>query len=136
MNTVLPLDTREMGQRLLARRRTLGLQQEEVAERAGRSRAYVSRLERGLVPSPKLQDLQAIAGALEVGLSAVTGHHNPNGEPRLGALRAELEWLFPDNADEVARRLVQVAKLAPVDQEFVLRGMRAHIAQSQQDAQT
>ena len=58
------LDVAEIGRRLAGRRENLHLDQEAVAERAGMSRAYVSRLERGIVPAPKVTELAAVAEAL------------------------------------------------------------------------
>lgn len=63
------LDVAEIGRRLAARRERLGLDQEAVADRAGLSRPYISRLERGIVPNPKLLDLEQVASALELPLN-------------------------------------------------------------------
>jgi len=52
-----------IGDVLRAAREKLGLSQEELAERAGVDRTYVSILERGL-KSPTLETLEKICGAL------------------------------------------------------------------------
>jgi transcriptional regulator with XRE-family HTH domain len=53
------------------KREQLGLSQPEAAERASLSHAYLSRLERGLVPNPKLFDLLALCRALGLSLSSL-----------------------------------------------------------------
>lgn len=71
MDTQTRLDIRAIAQRLVDRRTTLRLEQTEVAERAGLSRAYVSRLESGTVLNPKLFDLARVAGVLDLPLSSL-----------------------------------------------------------------
>lgn len=56
---------RSFGQRLRAKRDVLGVSQEELADRSGLHRTYVSQLERGL-KSPSLNTLYALASALKV----------------------------------------------------------------------
>jgi transcriptional regulator with XRE-family HTH domain len=56
---------KSFGLRLKAKRGVLGASQEELADRSGLHRTYVSQLERGL-KSPSLNTLYALASALEV----------------------------------------------------------------------
>ena len=56
----------QLQQVLKERRLALGLKIKEAAEIAGRHPEFVSMLERGLSPSPKLSSLQMWAGALDV----------------------------------------------------------------------
>ncbi len=65
------LEAREIGRRVTRYRERLGFRQAELAKRAGRSEAYVNRLENGLVRSPKIGDLSAIARALSVTLDGL-----------------------------------------------------------------
>ena len=65
------LNISSIGGRIAARRDDLRLDQEAVADRAGLSRAYISRLERGIVPNPKVVDLAAVADALDLSLDAL-----------------------------------------------------------------
>lgn len=65
------LDVSAIAQQLADRRAEKRLEQTEVAERAGLSRAYISRLEKGLVPNPKLLDLAQVAAVLDVPLGAL-----------------------------------------------------------------
>lgn len=68
MSTYGPLDVAEIGRRIADRRAALRLEQQQVAERAGLSRAHVSRLERGVVPEPRVTDLAKLAAALDLSL--------------------------------------------------------------------
>jgi transcriptional regulator with XRE-family HTH domain len=65
------VEAREIGRRVTRYRERLGFRQAELAKRAGRSEAYVNRLENGLVRSPKIGDLGVIARALDVTLDAL-----------------------------------------------------------------
>ena len=56
---------KSFGLRLRAKRDGLGVSQEELADRSGLHRTYVSQLERGL-KSPSLNTLHALASALKV----------------------------------------------------------------------
>ena len=71
MDTRLRLDVRMIGQRVAERRGKLRLEQTELAERAGLSRAYVSRLESGIVANPKVLDLERLAAALGTTVAAI-----------------------------------------------------------------
>ena len=70
-------EAREIGRRVTRYRERLGFRQAELAKRAGRSEAYVNRLENGLVRSPKIGDLSAIARALSVSLDALIYGESP-----------------------------------------------------------
>lgn len=71
METRKRLDVFAIGRALADRREHLGLDQETLADRAGVSRPYISRLERGNVPNPKLLDLERVAGALDIPVAAL-----------------------------------------------------------------
>lgn len=58
---------------LRERRQAAGLSQEELAEKAGLHRTYVSQLERGL-KSPTLDVLADLAAAFEMNLKAFLAH--------------------------------------------------------------
>lgn len=64
-NAVLP---RNLGKKLKRARRELGITQEELAERANLSRAYIGYIEQGK-NLPALQTLEKIAKALKIRLS-------------------------------------------------------------------
>jgi transcriptional regulator with XRE-family HTH domain len=54
---------RELGESIVSRRRRLGIDQAELAERVGKSASYLSRIEAGLV-SPALDVVADLADAL------------------------------------------------------------------------
>jgi transcriptional regulator with XRE-family HTH domain len=60
----------EVGRAIAALRKKSGLSQEELADRAGIHRTYVSQLERGL-KSPTLQVLFALANSLNTKASKI-----------------------------------------------------------------
>lgn len=72
MGTHIALNIDAIGRRAADRRKSLGLEQGDIASRAGMSRAYVSRLENGSVKNPKVTDLSAIATAPYTSSSSVT----------------------------------------------------------------
>lgn len=104
------LDIGVIARRLTERRAELRLEQTEVAERAGLSRAYVSRLESGIVPNPKLFDLQRVADVLDIPLSALLA-------PELSAPR---ELFIAEGADV----LEAIAGEPPELQASILRAVR------------
>jgi transcriptional regulator with XRE-family HTH domain len=71
MGTRVTLDIDAIGRRALARREELHLEQSEVAEKAGMSRAYISRLENASVRNPKVVDLASVASALSISLDSL-----------------------------------------------------------------
>ncbi len=96
------LDLVGLGERVAQRRRRLHLEQADVADRAGLSPAYVSRLERGRIIAPKITDLRSIARALDVTLDDLINDRpssrlTPDDEAELQALLRRPEFL-PDFA--------------------------------------
>ena len=61
---------RRLGQVLRAERSRLGISQEELADRAGFHRTYISQLERGL-KSPSIRALGSICTVLRVPVSVL-----------------------------------------------------------------
>lgn len=96
-----------LGKRLKQRREDLRLDQEDVADKACVSRAYVSRLERGLVPAPKLTELTQVVEALQ--WSLVEALRQPPGtrterySVECSDLAAQLEGETPHVAEAVLR---------------------------------
>lgn len=114
-------EIKELGRRVGRRREELGLDQETLAERAGVSRPYVSELERGRVPSPKLGDLEGVAGALNCSVGDLLAR--PSGVAT--ELRSALADLFgPDRADEAEAALREIARKPERDQKLILRLIR------------
>lgn len=115
MVTRRTLDVGAIAVRLKARREALHWNQDEVAERARVSRAYVSRLERGIVPNPKTTELSQVAEALGLTLVDLIGPP-PDAEV--------VETGFSADWDEIQR---QVEDLPPEQRERVLRGFLASL---------
>jgi len=71
----------DLGSRLAQARRATGRSQKSVAEEAGISSAYLSKLERGAVKAPSPKVLQSLAGAVRVPyplLMAAAGYSMPD----------------------------------------------------------
>lgn len=66
-------DARQLGERIRQVREASKIEQADLADRAGLSRAYISRLENGGVQSPKLYDLAKVAEVLKTTVSDLTG---------------------------------------------------------------
>jgi transcriptional regulator with XRE-family HTH domain len=115
LNARTTLDIRTLAARIEARRAELHLEQTEVAEKAGLSRAYISRLEGALVANPKLFDLDRVAVALETTLAVLLAP-----EPSVTMVRLSHDW------DDLQR---QVAALDVPDEirEQILRSWRESI---------
>lgn len=123
MSTPTPLDIRAIAQRVSDRRKELRLEQTEVAERAGLSRAYVSRLEAGTVPNPKVFDLQRVAKVLDVTLVELIRQPPGTRTERYSAecteLMAQLEGVEPALADAVLdawRQTMRIVRFREVAQ--------------------
>lgn len=98
------LDVAAIGVRAARRRAELGLEQETVATASGMSRAYISRIENGIVSNPKVADLASVAEALRMSLDQLIYGH-PTGSldvdlasllrrrlgPELGSVVADLD---------------------------------------------
>lgn len=112
--SVLP-DPVEIGRRLLSRRRELHLDQGDVAERAGVSRPYLSRLERGAVPNPKLYELAQVAAALNIPVTALVSSpdartlHIAEGEDVMAAL-ADLPDETASSVLSAMRQILEIAQ--------------------------
>lgn len=104
------IDPKTLGQRVVNRRVELGYEQADLALRSGLSRAYISRLENGLVGNPKLFDLELVAEVLDIPLTELVAP-----EANLVETRYSAEW------SEIQR---QTENLPPAVRERVLRGYR------------
>lgn len=121
MNAVNDFDVRELGERLFLRRRQLHLDQETVADRAGMSRAYISRLERGAIPNPKIADLMAVADALKTNVDALI-RETPNSPEDVADLD-RLTKRFAGKAEFISF-LRRAEERMPNDERLVLRALR------------
>ncbi|WP_137991126.1 helix-turn-helix domain-containing protein [Streptomyces vilmorinianum] len=75
----------DIGRRVAARRRQLGLSREDVAERAGSATSYITYVEEQL-PTPGMNFLVRLANALETSVEDLTGYTAdlPTGSGRAG----------------------------------------------------
>lgn len=119
------LDIAAIADRLARRRIEKRLEQTEVAERAGLSRAYISRLEKGIVLNPKLFDLAHVARVLDIPLADLV---SPPGRSASRELRitecadilSQLDDEPPEIADTILRWLresVDIARAARLARE-------------------
>jgi transcriptional regulator with XRE-family HTH domain len=124
MDAVTRLNVTALGQRVETLRKASGFDQDDLAKHAYLSRAYISRLERGIVPSPKMTDLEQVASAL--GKSLVDLLHEPTG--RTADLRRELTALMgPDKAAEIDNILTRIATMPESEQDLVLKVIRIQV---------
>lgn len=110
--------------RLLVSRRDLRMNQDEVADRAGISRAYVSDLERGKVDNPTLDVITALAQVLQVRPEYLLGWSDDAlGEDRPQNV-AEGRLVWEVNGPAEYRRIQELLdlynQLAPEDQRILL----------------
>lgn len=118
------LDVDAIGLRIQRRREDMGLEQPDIAERAGMSRAYISRLENGSVKSPKLGDLASVAQALELSLDTLIYGDSPKAATDVTTILARmpgasvamtnlargLQWAEDDDRRFVVGTLEQLAE--------------------------
>ena len=111
MSTWGEMNVAALGARIATRREALRLDQDEVAEKAGLSRAYISRLERGIVPNPKVCDLAAVARALGMTLAELVTPEHTLIETRYShdwnELQAQTEHLPPEIREQVLRGFLE-----------------------------
>lgn len=102
------IDPMTLGRRIVKRRSELQMEQGTLAILSTLSRAYISRLENGLVANPKLFDLEQVARVLDLPLVELVSP-----EETLIETRFSSDW------EQLQR---QVADLPPEQAERVLRG--------------
>lgn len=109
----------EVGRRVRMRREALGLKQHELAEQAGLSPSYVSRLEAGQAGVP--DELTKVVRALGVTLGDIVGETDE-------AMLAEVRQRLPDGT-ELAISFERIVRGRPGqsddDQEFIRRSIEA-----------
>lgn len=124
MSTPKRLDIAAIAQRLADRRAELRLEQTEVAERAGLSRAYISRLERGTILNPKVFDLEQVARALRTSIGALM-HSGASSDDDM--LRHEVSAIMgPGKAEMVEEIVRKSADLSDDEVRLLLNVVREH----------
>lgn len=68
------MDEHGLGKQLQMARRAAGLTQQELCHQANLSFSTLTKIERGAIKSPSIFTIQAIAGALGIGLDELLGH--------------------------------------------------------------
>lgn len=123
MNARVTLDIDAIGDRASARREELHLEQEEVAEKAGMSRAYISRLENGGVRNPKVVDLAAVAAALGLSLDRlIYGHASGDADADLSSLLTSM--LDPEVGSLMAKTARKYPEMTPDQRGFLIYALR------------
>ena len=72
------MDERGLGKQLQAARQAAGLTQQQLCHKANLSFSTLTKIERGAIKAPSIFTIQAIAGALGVGLDELLGNVSPN----------------------------------------------------------
>lgn len=113
-----------LGQRILLSRRDLDLNQEDLADRAGVSRPYISNIERGYLTNPTVEHIQAIAEALGVRPEYLLGwSEDPLGEDQPASIaegRVVYQVDSPAQYRQVQELLDLWQELTPEDQRMIL----------------
>jgi putative transcriptional regulator len=108
--TILGMDTKTLGNRILLARRDLGLKQEELASRAGVSRAYITNIEQGRAKNVGIDVIFAIARELGVTVPYLLGLSDEEVAQAAGAPAVGVG--ISEEAEEAARIIDNLASLA------------------------
>lgn len=71
------MNEKGLGKRLQGARQTAGLTQQQLCQRANLSFSTLTKIERGAIKAPSIFTIQAIAGALDLGLDELMGVPSP-----------------------------------------------------------
>jgi transcriptional regulator with XRE-family HTH domain len=112
VSTAGDLDMRDLGRRLKSRREELHMDQDDVANDARVSRAYVSRLERGLVPAPKITELGQVAEALKTSLVELLRQPPGTRTDRYSLVCTELVEQLADQPPEIADAILEAWRIS------------------------
>lgn len=119
------MDAKILGDRVHMERRTLKINQEELARRASISRTYVSEIENCAVPNPSIDVVFALAEALKVSVPYLLGiSQDPLGED-LGPSEREGRVVYQVASPEEYQRIEQLLEIfsdiPPERQPFALQ---------------
>lgn len=103
------MDSKELGERVAKSRKDLNLNQEELAEKAGLSRAYISLIERGEAANISTKILNNLAVALGIPVTKLLGQPDQTDlmiTPSLRelALAEGLDWEVVEKLARIPRR--------------------------------
>ena len=85
-----------MGKRLQAARQKAGLTQQQLCHQANLSFSTLTKIERGAIKSPSIFTVQAIAGALGVGLDELVGLASSNAGRTLKKTKSGVSFVYFD----------------------------------------
>src|SRR3954471_18369547 len=71
------MDEVGLGKRLQEARKSAGLTQQDLCQRAGLSYSTLAKIERGAIKAPSIFTIQSIAGALSTNLNDLMGDFGP-----------------------------------------------------------
>lgn len=89
------MDERDLGKRLQAARQAAGLTQQKLCQKANLSFSTLTKIERGAIKSPSIFTIQAIAGALGVGLDELIGQAAAKGR-QLQVTKSGAKFIYFD----------------------------------------
>lgn len=92
----MAMDEKSLGQRLQAARQAGGLTQQQLCHQANLSFSTLTKIERGAIKSPSIFTIQAIAGALGVGLDELIGGAQTALHRNLQKTKSGVSFIFFD----------------------------------------
>lgn len=90
------MDERGLGKRLQAARQAAGLTQQKLCQQANLSFSTLTKIERGAIKAPSIFTIQAIAGALGVGLDELVGQAAPGTVRKLQKTKSGVSFVYFD----------------------------------------
>lgn len=90
------MDERGLGKRLQEARQKAGLTQQQLCNQANLSFSTLTKIERGAIKSPSIFTIQAISGALGVGLDELVGEAPRGADRQLRRTRSGASFIFFD----------------------------------------
>lgn len=90
------MDERDLGKRLQAARQAAGLTQQKLCQQANLSFSTLTKIERGAIKSPSIFTIQAIAGALGVGLDELIGQAGSGQKRHLKTTKSGAKFIYFD----------------------------------------
>jgi putative hydrolase of the HAD superfamily len=90
------MDERGLGKRLQEARQKAGLTQQQLCSQANLSFSTLTKIERGAIRSPSIFTIQAIAGALGVGLDELVGQAPRGADRQLKRTKSGASFIFFD----------------------------------------
>jgi FMN phosphatase YigB (HAD superfamily)/DNA-binding XRE family transcriptional regulator len=90
------MDERGLGKRLQEARQKAGLTQQQLCNQANLSSSTLTKIERGAIKSPSIFTIQAISGALGVGLDELVGEAPRGADRQLRRTRSGASFIFFD----------------------------------------